>query len=160
MTPSLERNPSLLVAATYRRDLVASLERVWDDVFDWEHLPWLHATTFRAIERLAEDRFGWRARVHLARGGEAELELVARAAKRPHRLGPLAPCPDAKDALVCPWHGYRYDANDGRELSGRRLRLARAPRLSRDSATGCITTRVSAPGDRSPGVVPERGRER
>ncbi len=272
MTPSLARNPSLLVAASYRRDVVASLERVWENVFDWEHLPWLHATTFRAIERLAEDRFGWRARVNLARGGDAEIELVAdrtsgryvartlagigtgteiwtqletqangtvavaiefcvrpvssaaretigrgyvemyarlwdedegmirrretallrrrepgkrgdaaqaevslgteaelrarlpvefelgqecfqlvdvagelvaRASECPHRLGPLAPCPDSKDTLVCPWHGYRFDTNDGRELAGRKLRLARAPRLSRDSATGCITARLS-----------------
>lgn len=288
MTPSLERNPSLLVAATYRRDVVASLERVWENVFDWEHLPWLHSTTFRAIERLAEDRFGWRACVSLARGGDAEIELVAdrsagryvvrtlagigagteiwtrlgtqadgivsvaiefwvapvasaaheaigrgyvemytrlwdedegmirrretalrrrepgkrrnaadvevslgseaelrgrlpvefelgqerfrlvevdgelvaRAAECPHRLGPLAPCPNGKDVLVCPWHGYRYDANEGRELSGRVLRLARAPRLSRDSATGCITARVSSSGDRSPSLVHEHGRER
>ena len=278
MTPSLDRNPNLAVAATYHREVVASLERVWENVFDWEHLPWLHSSTFRGIERLAEDAWGWRARVVLARGGDAEIELVAdratgryvartlsgigtgteiwtrlepkldgavavsidfcvgplpnaaresigrgyvemytrlwdedegmirqregalvrrressrrgdaavaevflgveaelrarlpiefelgserfrlveeagelvaRAAECPHRLGPLAPCPDLEGELVCPWHGYRFDASDGRELAGRKLRLARAPRLSRDPATGCITARAASPVEQS-----------
>ncbi len=63
--------------ATYRRVVRASLERVWENVFDWEHLPWLHAGSFRTIERRDAGPWGWRARVELEpRGEESELELV------------------------------------------------------------------------------------
>ncbi len=283
--PSLERNPDLVVASTYHREVAGSLERVWENVFDWEHLPWLHAATFRSIDLVSEGTWGWRARVGLARGGAAELELVAdpgagryvartlsgigarteiwtrleesanagvavaiefclpplpdaarealgrgyvelytrlwdedesmirqrelalvrrrgagdagdagtapapvvslgselelrarlpveielggrrfrviemggelvaHAVECPHRLGPLADCPVEKDTLVCPWHGYRFDRASGRERSGRRLRLADAPRLVRDPVTGWITANAAEPApsmDRRP----------
>jgi nitrite reductase/ring-hydroxylating ferredoxin subunit len=61
----------------YERTVHASLERVWENVFDWEHLPWLHRRAFRSIRREDEGPWGWRARVGLAgaRGGEILLEL-------------------------------------------------------------------------------------
>lgn len=37
---------------------------MWENVLDWEHLPWLHATTFGSIEHEASGPWGWRARVH------------------------------------------------------------------------------------------------
>jgi nitrite reductase/ring-hydroxylating ferredoxin subunit len=49
--------------AVYRRSVGASLERVWENVRDWEHLPWLHRTSFASIECLDEGEWGWRARV-------------------------------------------------------------------------------------------------
>jgi hypothetical protein len=49
--------------AVYRRPIRASLARIWENVLDWEHLPWLHASSFVAIELLAHDRDGWRAEV-------------------------------------------------------------------------------------------------
>ncbi len=66
--------------AVYRRAVRASLERVWENVFDWEHLPWLHAGSFAAIELVDQGDWGWRAQVQLPPGGEKrrfELELVA-----------------------------------------------------------------------------------
>ena len=51
----------LAPVAIYRRTVHASLTRVWENVLDWEHLPWLHASTFASIRlerRLAD---GWRA---------------------------------------------------------------------------------------------------
>ncbi len=38
--------------AVYRRTVTASLARVWENVLDWEHLPWLHRTTFRYVRLL------------------------------------------------------------------------------------------------------------
>jgi nitrite reductase/ring-hydroxylating ferredoxin subunit len=38
---------------------------VWENVHDWEHLPWLHRTTFCDIELLDRGGWGWRARVGL-----------------------------------------------------------------------------------------------
>ncbi|MEE9606984.1 MAG: Rieske 2Fe-2S domain-containing protein [Myxococcota bacterium] len=51
--------------AVYRRGVPASLERVWENVLDWEHLPWLHRGTFSSIECAEAGDWGWRARVGL-----------------------------------------------------------------------------------------------
>ena len=65
--------------ATYRRTVHASTERVWENVHDWEHLPWLHRESFCAIEPLDRGDWGWRARIGLqpaSEGRSIELELV------------------------------------------------------------------------------------
>ena len=64
--------------AVYRRRIPASLARVFENVLDWEHLPWLHRSTFSDIELESAGRWGWSARVALApreRGAEARLEV-------------------------------------------------------------------------------------
>jgi nitrite reductase/ring-hydroxylating ferredoxin subunit len=70
--------------AVYRRRIGASLERVWENVRDWEHLPWLHRESFRAISLEHEDECGWRAQIGLRSPAEAEirLELVASGDRR------------------------------------------------------------------------------
>ena len=73
---SLVRNPELVVAGVYEREVAASLERVWENVHDWAHLPWLHAEAFASIEKRAAGPWGWHARVGFHAGGEAEIELV------------------------------------------------------------------------------------
>ena len=75
-TDALERNPDLVVAAVYEREVGASLERVWENVYDWEHLPWLHAQAFESIEPIATGEWGWHARVGLPGNTRAEIELV------------------------------------------------------------------------------------
>jgi nitrite reductase/ring-hydroxylating ferredoxin subunit len=72
----LDRNPELVVAGVYQREVGASLERVWENVHDWEHLPWLHREAFTSIERLASGDWGWRAEVGLTGGALAQIELV------------------------------------------------------------------------------------
>ena len=62
----------------YRRTVQASLKRVWENVLDWEHLPWLHASSFAGIELIDSGPWGWRARVQLPpreTGPEILLEL-------------------------------------------------------------------------------------
>jgi nitrite reductase/ring-hydroxylating ferredoxin subunit len=72
----LERNPELAEAATYERTIGASLERVWENVRDWEHLPWLHNVAFSDIELLDGGDWGWRARVTFANGtARSEIAL-------------------------------------------------------------------------------------
>jgi nitrite reductase/ring-hydroxylating ferredoxin subunit len=73
---SIDRNADLVVAANYEREIGASLERVWENVYDWEHLPWLHSQAFDSIEKIAAGDWGWRARVELAGGAKAEIELI------------------------------------------------------------------------------------
>lgn len=48
-------------AASYKRTVAASLERVWENVHDWEHLPWLHRFSFSGIQLEAAGDWGWRA---------------------------------------------------------------------------------------------------
>jgi nitrite reductase/ring-hydroxylating ferredoxin subunit len=68
-------SPSLTRVASYRRTVHASEARVWENVRDWEHLPWLHAASFRSIDCLDEGAWGWRARIGLEPAREIELEL-------------------------------------------------------------------------------------
>jgi nitrite reductase/ring-hydroxylating ferredoxin subunit len=64
--------------AVYRRCVRASLEQVWENVHDWEHLPWLHSASFSRIDLVDSGPWGWRATVELepATGSALELELV------------------------------------------------------------------------------------
>jgi nitrite reductase/ring-hydroxylating ferredoxin subunit len=66
---------SLTHVASYHRDLAASAERVWENVRDWEHLPYLHASSFRSIALEESGAWGWRARIGLHAGAEIVLEL-------------------------------------------------------------------------------------
>lgn len=63
MTPdrdTLQVAPSLKLAVTYTREVRASVERIWENVFDWEHLPVLHETYFNAVKAIEIGDWGWR----------------------------------------------------------------------------------------------------
>ncbi|MFQ5697713.1 MAG: Rieske (2Fe-2S) protein, partial [Myxococcota bacterium] len=60
----------------YRRVVEGSIERIWENVFDWEHLPWLHRGSFSAIELIESRTDGWRAHTRLQGGARAEIDLV------------------------------------------------------------------------------------
>ncbi|MEM7157052.1 MAG: Rieske (2Fe-2S) protein [Myxococcota bacterium] len=51
--------------ASYRRQLPVSLERMFENAIDWEHLPYLHASTFADLELLERSPRHWRASVRL-----------------------------------------------------------------------------------------------
>lgn len=59
----------------YRRVVRASLARVWENVLDWEHLPWLHGQAFSSIDCRRSGRDGWRATVGMTVGGDAEIDV-------------------------------------------------------------------------------------
>ena len=108
--PTPAAGSALVSVAVYRREVSASLERVWENVLDWEHLPWLHSESFSAIACEEAGSQGWRARVGLApasagqeillelRREPGELRYVARTLEGPGsgteiwtQLAPLAP---------------------------------------------------------------------
>lgn len=49
-------------AGTYSRELPVSIERLYENAIDWEHLPYLHRTTFSRIECIEAGSWGFRAR--------------------------------------------------------------------------------------------------
>ncbi|HVN87183.1 MAG TPA: Rieske (2Fe-2S) protein [Candidatus Binatia bacterium] len=66
------------LVAVYRRTIRASLTRIWENVLDWEHLPWLHRSSFLAIRLTAADRDGWRAEVTVPGPPAYEIGLEVR----------------------------------------------------------------------------------
>lgn len=74
LSRNLSRNPELTRVATLERTIGASLERVWENVRDWAHLPWLHGRAFAQIECQGEGEWGWRAAVTYP-GGKARSEI-------------------------------------------------------------------------------------
>jgi nitrite reductase/ring-hydroxylating ferredoxin subunit len=66
----------LTLGAVYERRVGVSLERVWENVHDWEHLPWLHEIAFSAIELEDSGDWGWRARVRPAPPADSETLLI------------------------------------------------------------------------------------
>jgi nitrite reductase/ring-hydroxylating ferredoxin subunit len=73
----------LALAATYRREVAASLARVWENVHDWEHLPWLHGSSFAAVELLGRGPAGWRVRLVAQPGDPARAQVVELVADEP-----------------------------------------------------------------------------
>lgn len=63
----------------YVRRLPVSIERMMENAYDWEHLPFVHATTFSSIDLLDSGPWGWRAKTGLtenAGGGYQLLDLL------------------------------------------------------------------------------------
>ena len=56
-------SPALHLAATYRRRVAASLPRIWENVFDWEHLAHLHDGSFAACTLIESGSWGWRVKL-------------------------------------------------------------------------------------------------
>jgi nitrite reductase/ring-hydroxylating ferredoxin subunit len=48
---------------TYRRELPVTLDRLYENAIDWEHLPYLHRGSFAKIDCMDAGRWGFRARV-------------------------------------------------------------------------------------------------
>jgi nitrite reductase/ring-hydroxylating ferredoxin subunit len=67
---------SAVLVSTYTRRVHASLARVWENVLDWEHLPWLHRDTFASVHLLQRDHTGWRAEASVHGGQPFTIDLT------------------------------------------------------------------------------------
>lgn len=68
--------PTLHEAGVYRRRVEASSARIWENVYDWEHLPSLHETTFRSVNLVELDGPDWTVRFGgSARDGFETIQL-------------------------------------------------------------------------------------
>jgi nitrite reductase/ring-hydroxylating ferredoxin subunit len=76
---------SAMRAAVLQRRIGASIERIWENVLDWEHLPFVHCSSFQSIELLQSADWGWRARATSTGRPDEELlieVMIARDASR------------------------------------------------------------------------------
>lgn len=78
-----DSDDGLVLVATYERVIGASSERVWENVLDWEHLPWLHSGSFASIELERSDETGWRALVGVGSRGQSYESLIEVSLDRP-----------------------------------------------------------------------------
>ncbi|MDQ2779845.1 MAG: Rieske (2Fe-2S) protein [Pseudomonadota bacterium] len=78
-------DPSLHLATRYRRDIHASVERIWENVFDWEHLPVLHEMLFNRAELLAGHDAGWTVKLTRQPGDASRMQVLELRADRSHR---------------------------------------------------------------------------
>jgi nitrite reductase/ring-hydroxylating ferredoxin subunit len=67
---------------TYRRALDVSLERMYENALDWEHLPYVHRTSFTSIRCERADASGWRAAVTTPEGKRLVLDLALQRDRR------------------------------------------------------------------------------
>lgn len=74
---------ALALAGRYTRTVRASLARVWENVFDWEHLPSLHARDFAACTLIDSGDWGWRVRLLSHPRDESKAQIVELRADRP-----------------------------------------------------------------------------
>jgi hypothetical protein len=98
---TVERREPPVCVAVYRRVVAASLDRVWENVLDWEHLPYLHYDSFASIRSLECSAQGWRAVVTMAaalggRESEIEVDLEPLTALLRHADSSAAPAPAAR----------------------------------------------------------------
>ena len=61
---------------SYLRRLPVSLDRMYENTLDWQHLPYLHRSSFRSIELEAAGAWGWRATVASGDGQVAANSLI------------------------------------------------------------------------------------
>jgi len=77
--------PDLTEVATYCRRVGVGIERVWENVLDWEHLPWLHRSSFASIDLIEMRGDGWRARIGLQSGAESQFAEIDLRTERERR---------------------------------------------------------------------------
>lgn len=71
------RTAHLQYLGNYVRRLPVSMARMMENALDWEHLAYVHASSFTEIERTDSGRWGWRARALPAGSSEWQvLELL------------------------------------------------------------------------------------
>src|SRR5260370_31098122 len=79
---ALGGGPALHLAATYAREVRAGIARVWENVFDWEHFPALHAEYFCDVCLIEEHARGWRVAVTRQPGGPDRRIVIELDAER------------------------------------------------------------------------------
>lgn len=72
----LSRLSHLYYLGNYRRRLPVNLSRMMENAYDWEHLPFVHPSTFSSIDLIDSGDWGWRAKLGLPAGGYQLIDLM------------------------------------------------------------------------------------
>lgn len=59
----------------YVRTLPSNMARMMENAHDWEHLPFVHASSFTSIDLIDSGEWGWRAKIGLHGGAHQLLDL-------------------------------------------------------------------------------------
>lgn len=60
----------------YAREIPVSLTRMMENAYDWEHLPYVHASSFADIALIDAGQWGWRARLDLPQDKGGGYQLI------------------------------------------------------------------------------------
>lgn len=64
---------NLHLVGNYTRRLPVSITRMMENAYDWEHLPFVHRSSFSSIELVDSGAWGWRAKVGLPPGDTSQV---------------------------------------------------------------------------------------
>ncbi len=64
------RVASLHYLGNYERRLPVSIARMMENAHDWEHLPFVHASSFTSIDLIDSGKWGWRAKIGVPPGDD------------------------------------------------------------------------------------------
>ncbi len=65
--------PALHYLGNYVRRLPVNMARMMENAYDWEHLPYVHPSSFADIELVDSGTWGWRAKTGIPRGGGSQV---------------------------------------------------------------------------------------
>lgn len=68
-----QRIDDLHFLGNYVRKLPISMARMTENAHDWEHLPFVHASSFTSIDLIEKGVWGWRAKIGLPGGEDYQL---------------------------------------------------------------------------------------
>lgn len=75
-TIDYDRIGSLHYLGNYKRPLPVNMSRMMENAYDWEHLPFVHESSFSSISLIASGNWGWRAKIGIPGGGYQLLDLI------------------------------------------------------------------------------------
>src|SRR5688572_27333416 len=75
---------TLTLVGTYRRRVPSSLERIWENVMDWEHLPWLHHQSFLSVTLIDITADTWRGAITMPPADRPKDDVIEVTCDRPN----------------------------------------------------------------------------
>jgi len=71
-----DRIADLHYLGNYVRRLPTNMARMMENAYDWEHLPYVHPSSFASIDLIASGNWGWRARIGVPGAMEPTYQML------------------------------------------------------------------------------------
>lgn len=75
-TIDYDRITDLHYLGNYVRRLPTNMARMMENAYDWEHLPYVHPSSFASIDLIDSGSWGWRARIGVPGGLEPTYQML------------------------------------------------------------------------------------